>query len=58
VKVVLYVKCHRPEDGEMRLCLDSEVKSAEIAEAIIAREKVRYKDEPEMAERRRYEIED
>lgn len=58
MKLIVYVKCHNPENGEMRLCLEDDVKSVEIGEALIAREKKRYRDEPGMLERRRYEVEE
>jgi hypothetical protein len=56
MKVVVYVKHHRG-DGEMRICLDDDVKSRKIAEAIVRREKARFKDEPKMLRIRRWEIE-
>lgn len=57
MKVVVYVK-HFHGEGEMRLCLEDDVKSREIAEAIIRREQARYKDQPVMLSWRRWEVEE
>lgn len=58
MKLILYVQCHRPDDGEMRLCLADDIRSKVIAESMVAREQKRYGHWPAMLDIRRWEIED
>lgn len=59
IKVCVYVKCHKPEDGEMRLCIEQNAKSLEVAQRIIEIEKSRFRRPKyaHLAPYRRWEIE-
>ena len=57
MQLVVYVKCYRPRDGEMRLSLIRDIPSLDIAETLLKKEEARFTAKLGKA-LRRWEIEE